>query len=99
MTLTLSTRLRPNDDTLLRVLDGEAVLLGLKSAGYYGLDPVGTRIYALIEERGVLADVLAGVLEEFEVERDRAEPDLLALAERLVASGLVDVVDERPPAG
>lgn len=99
MTLTLSTRLRPSGDTLMRVLDGEAVLLGLKTAGYYGLDPVGTRIFTLIEERGLLADVLTGVLEEFDVERDRAERDLLALCERLIASGLVDVVDERPSPG
>jgi len=93
-TLTFSTRLRPSDDTLYRNLDGEAVLLGLKSAGYFGLDPVGTRIWELIEEKGVLADVLAGVLEEFDVDEARARTDLMALAARLVEKGLVDIVDE-----
>lgn len=92
--LTFTMRLCPSDDTLSRNLDGEAVLLGLKSAGYYGLDPVGTRIWELIEEKGVLEDVLQGVLAEFDVDEARARADLLALTARLLEKGLVDIVDE-----
>jgi hypothetical protein len=92
--LTFATRLRPSDDTLYRNLDGEAVLLGLRSAGYFGLDPVGTRIWELIEQKGVLEDVLQGVLAEFDVDEARARADLLALSTRLLEKGLVDIVDE-----
>jgi hypothetical protein len=94
-TLSLLTRLRPSEDTLYRNLDGEAVLLGLKSAGYYGLDPVGTRIFELIAEKNVLRDVLDCVLAEFDVDDERAHEDLIELCAHLIEKGLVDVVDEQ----
>ena len=90
--LTLDSRVRPSDKTLFRNVEGEAVLLGLDAGAYFGLDPVGTRIWELLAERQLLRDVLSGIVQEFEVDEPRAEADLLRLVRELAARKLV-VVD------
>ena len=92
MSVTLQSRVRAADDVLFRNLEGEAVLVGLKTSCYFGLDPVGTRIWELLAQHERLDAVLAGVVEEFEVDAATAEADLLHLVGQLVAQGLV-VVD------
>jgi hypothetical protein len=55
--MTLDSRVKVNDDVLFQELQGEAVLLNLKSGVYFGLDPVGTRIWQLFAEHELLAEI------------------------------------------
>ena len=70
-----------------------AVLLDLASGTYFGLDPVGTRLWELATEGKTLGDIQARMLDEFEVEAAVLRRDLQALLERLVASGLIALSD------
>jgi hypothetical protein len=75
-------------------LGGEVAILDLKGGTYYGLDAVGARIWGLIqEEPKTVKEVRDILLEEYEVEPDRCERDLLALLQRLADEGLVEVED------
>jgi hypothetical protein len=70
-------------------LGGEAAIL---SRGvYYGLDPVGARIWELVQVPRTIREVRDVLLDEYEVDADRCERDLLELLERLAAKQLVDV--------
>lgn len=89
--ITLDSRVRPSDKTLFRNVEGEAVLLGLNAGSYFGLDPVGTRIWELIAERSLLRDVVSGIVAEFEVDSQRAETDLLKLVGVLLQKGLLEL--------
>jgi coenzyme PQQ synthesis protein D (PqqD) len=75
-------------DAVFRDLDGEAVVLDLASGGYFGLNPVATRIWLLIEQHGRLQAVLDELIEEYESTPDDLERDLLDLVSRLAAAGL-----------
>ncbi len=88
---TLASRVRVKDDVVFRDLEGEAVLLNLETGTYFGLDPVGTRIWALIQKHETLTDVNLALLDEFDVEPDRCERDLLDLLARLDDNGLVEI--------
>lgn len=74
-------------------LGGEAAILNLKSGVYYGLDPIGARIWDLIQEPKSLNEIREILLKEYEVEPDRCERDLLALLQKLAAEGLIEVSD------
>ena len=91
MNLTLSHRAKPADDVLFQEVGGEAVLLKLASECYFGLDPVGTRIWALLSEDAGLKRAFETLIEEYEVEHVVLERDLLALVERMAEAGLVEV--------
>ena len=86
---TLTSRVRVNDDVLFQELQGEAVLLNLKSGVYFGLDPVGTRIWQLFAEHESLAEVAQVIVTEYDVAQDRCSEDLLTLVGDLEKQGLV----------
>ena len=72
-------------------LGGEVAILDLKAGVYYGLDAVGARIWSLIQEPRTVNEIRDILLEEYEVEPEHCEADLLALLRRLADEGLVEV--------
>ena len=74
---------------MARTVGDETVILDLASGTYFGLDPVGARIWALMGERKTLAEICATMLEEYEVGREQLETDVLRLSGELVERGLV----------
>jgi len=91
MDLSLNNSITIPDDVLFRELDGEGVLLNLKTGTYFGLNPVATRMWQLIAEQRSLASVLDALLLEYTVDRAVLESDLLDLGRQLCANGLGDV--------
>ena len=89
--ITLAHRVTRSDDALFQEVGGEAVLLDLASERYFGLDPVGTRIWALLSEHDTLHGIADVMSTEYDVDRDRLEIDLLALAQKLAEAGLIKV--------
>jgi len=89
--ISLDTRVRPNPELLSSELEGEAVILDLGSGVYFGLNPVGARVWELLRGGRDLRSVQAALLEEFDVPASRCEADLLELVRRMAADGLVQV--------
>ena len=74
---------------MARTVGDETVILDLASGTYFGLDPVGARIWGLMGEGQSLAEICTTMLEEYEVERAQLEADVLRLAAELAERGLV----------
>ena len=78
-------------------LSGEAAILNLKTGTYYGLDAVGARIWSLIQEPRRVDEIKGVLVQEYDVEPERCEEDLLSLLEELLSHGLIEVKDEKAP--
>ena len=74
-------------------LAGETAILDLKSGEYYGLNPVGARVWDLIQESKRVTDLLNIILDEYDVAAESCERDLIALLTELHGKGLVEVKD------
>ncbi|MGZ4926380.1 MAG: PqqD family peptide modification chaperone [Halobacteriota archaeon] len=74
-------------------LGGEAVILNLESGIYYELDPVGARIWKLIQEPRRVREVRDALLEEYDVDGERSEKGLIMVLTELARKGLLDIVD------
>lgn len=83
-------------DVLFQELDGESVLLNLRSDRYFGLDDVGTRMWQLVVDHGDLATVLGVLLDDYAVEEAVLQRDLATFIAQLAEAGLL-IVD--PVAG
>ena len=79
------------EDVVSRELEGEAVMLNLESGVYFGLNEIGTRIWALIQEHGSLRKVFEAMQREYDVAPETLEKDLLRLVGELRGKGLVTV--------
>lgn len=89
---TLASKVTISSDAILREVEGESVLVDLRSESYFGLNEMGTRIWRLIEENGTLQTVFDSLLEEYDVEPDRLERDLSGIVAELAEAGLL-VID------
>ena len=89
--MNLSDNVTIPPQVMARLVGDETVILDLASGTYYGLDPVGARIWQLIAEGKALAGVCETVLEEFDVSRETLERDVLQLTQELSAKGLVKI--------
>lgn len=74
-------------------LEEEAAILSLKNNVYYGLDPVGARVWHLLRQPRSVHEVRDALLAEYEVESERCENDLLGLLENMRDEGLIEVKD------
>jgi hypothetical protein len=92
--LSLASTVRIKDDILFNDLQGEIVILSPKSGVYFGLDPVGTRAWQLIQHHGCLGAVKDAMVKEYEVSAERLWEDLQDLVSSLLHNGLVEVIDE-----
>jgi Coenzyme PQQ synthesis protein D (PqqD) len=72
-------------------LGEESAILNLKNSMYYGLDPVGARVWSLLQQPRSISEVRDALVSEYEVEADRCETDLLALLEKMLSEGLIEV--------
>jgi hypothetical protein len=91
----LMTQIRPAAHALVRMVQGEAVVLDLRSERYLGLNEVGTRIWELATAADRVADILPALLAEFDVDEIVLRRDVEAFIAALVDAGLAVVCE--PP--
>lgn len=93
MTVSFSQRVKLADDVLVSNLEGESVLLNLKSERYYGLDQVGTRFLTLLSSSQSIEHAFDALLGEYDVEAETLRNDLTTLLLDLREQGLVEISD------
>jgi hypothetical protein len=91
MSIPFDSRVRIPDDVLVSELDGESVLLKLKSECYFGLDDIGTRIWELLLSSDSVEHAFEGVLAEYDVDPNQFRSDLSELLDSLVQQGLIEI--------
>jgi hypothetical protein len=89
--LSLASCLTIPPHVLSRTLQDEMVVLNIERGMYFGLDEVGTRIWSLLGEGRSLGDVVATIVDEYDVGDAQGVEDVLALARQLLEHGLVEV--------
>ncbi len=77
------------DDVIGEVLDGEAVLLHVRTGQYFTLNRSGTRIWQLIEQHGNLERVTSMLCSEYDIDEQTAAADIAELVAHLTSKGLV----------
>ncbi|UCE87934.1 MAG: PqqD family protein [Deltaproteobacteria bacterium] len=85
----LTAAVRAPEGVLVRELGGESVLLDLESESYFGLDDVGTRMWAAMTRHTSLREAFDELLAHYDVPAETLERDLIALTEELIEHGLL----------
>lgn len=85
----------PHPDVVWREVDGEVVLLNVVTGQYFGLDPVGSQVWILLQSAGAkganLQMLCSLVTQQFDVDSAKAEQDLTALISDLLTQQLLVV--------
>ena len=79
----LTQRLKPSPDAFANAVGSETVLLQVKRGTYYGLDEIGTRIWAGIKEGVSPLDMCDRIAAEFDEPVETVKADARAFLEDL----------------
>ena len=74
-------------------LIGSAALLNMRSNIYYTLNPIGSRIWDLIQQPKSVSAICAEVLARYDVDARRCHDDVIALLWDLNDAGLIEIVE------
>lgn len=76
-------------------LANEEVILNLKNNVYYGLNEVGAEIWKYIKQSKSVSEIIDHILDQYEVERQQCEQDILAILNDLWEAELIEVTNEK----
>jgi hypothetical protein len=92
MNLPDTTRIVVSKEQVSCDLAGEAAILNLKNGVYYGLNPVGARIWSLLKEPRTIAEIRETLINEYEVDVLQVETDIQDLLNQLADQQLIEYV-------
>jgi hypothetical protein len=90
MTIGLNATLSRNADILhAPVGTEEAVMMSIDAGKYYGVNAVGARLWELLETPKTIAQLCAQICEEFDVDAQTCETEVLKFIGELIDNGIV----------
>jgi hypothetical protein len=75
MKLTNKTTLKRNPEIISSKIDDEVVMMSIEEGKYFGLDPIGSIIWELLEEPLSLENIIPKLVEEFDVDEEQCFQD------------------------
>ena len=82
--------MKPRQSVIAKMVGSEIVLLDYDRGIYYGLNPVGARVWQLLGDGSTPEEIVARLTDEYDVARATLEADVAALLRDLQAKELVD---------
>lgn len=89
--ISLADRVMVPQHVLVRFMDRESVLLNLETERYFGLDETGTRMWQIVTAAPTVESALQQLLEEYDVDPQVLQNNLMELLSRLVENGLLSL--------
>ena len=90
VTLPIDSRLVVSKKQVACHVGDEVAILNLKNSTYYRLDPIGARVWQLIQQPVTLAQIHDALKGEYDVEPAQLEVDIRDLLEQLAEQGLLE---------
>ncbi|HUE77203.1 MAG TPA: PqqD family protein [Longimicrobiales bacterium] len=80
-----------SDEPVAVELDGTVVMMSIEQGMYFGLEGVGPRVWALLDEPRSVRAVCDALVQEFDVEEDTCLPEIVAFLNELRKAQLIHV--------
>lgn len=81
---------RRREDAIASSIGDDTVLLSLERNDYFGINPVGTRIWELLENAQPVTKLCQRLQEEFSVSPEECRTDVLDFLNMMAEDGLVE---------
>lgn len=91
----LTQHLKPNNEEVAaKVMDRKAILINLSNGIYYSMDKVGGVVWELVERNYSPEEIVAFIINRYEVESERVQADVERLLKELVDERLILEADD-----
>lgn len=72
-----------------RIIEGEAVILNLDSGYYYRLNPIGTQIWQMLENKKKPSDIIKTLADQYSQPESKIQKDFVGLVKDFKKEGLI----------
>lgn len=87
----VSVSYKVSSEQLHSEVGSEAVILDLKSGVYYGLNETGNQIWQWLQQPKSESEIVALLLEEYDVTPEQGASDVKALLTELSQAGIIEI--------
>ncbi|WP_017811551.1 lasso peptide biosynthesis PqqD family chaperone [Paenibacillus shenyangensis] len=84
-------KITQNSNYIASDMNGEKVMLDIESGKYYNLGAIGGRIWDISENPVTVDEIVAVLLQEYDVAQDVCKQQVSVFVEKMLQEGLVEV--------
>ncbi len=88
--ISLDSTVRRSDSILVQNLDEDVVMANIDSGHYFGIDRSSKRIWELLDSPITVSEICRLLQQEYAVDADTCEQDVLAFVQELAQEGLIE---------
>lgn len=92
VTIDMNSTIVRDKDIIFSELDGEAVMVSLDHGEYYGINPIGTRIWNEIKTPRKVSELCEILMSDFNVTLEQCSKDVLIFLNTMGVKGIVKIV-------
>lgn len=92
----LQTQARLPQHVVHRSFVAETVVLNLRTGKYHGLNPTAGKMLEALEAAPTVGDAVPALADEYGLQQEQIQGDLLTLTQGLLERGLIEIVDANP---
>jgi hypothetical protein len=85
--------LQRQPDMVFSHIDDEVVMMSIETGEYYGLNPVASRIWELLETPCTFHQLVNMLMQEFDIDETACQKDVMKFLDQLMEKKLVFAVD------
>jgi hypothetical protein len=86
------TRIGRNPEMVFNEMDEEIVMMSIENSEYYGLDPVASRIWELLDKPATIDEIVKNLLQEYEIDEKTCLEDVLEFSEELLGKNIIVIL-------
>ncbi|MCP5052927.1 MAG: lasso peptide biosynthesis PqqD family chaperone [bacterium] len=80
-----------NSEIISSNMDDETVMMSVEQGEYYGVSPVGSRIWELLETPKIVADICAALRVEYDVTEEQCHGDVQMFLNHMAKKKIITI--------
>ncbi len=87
----LSHKIIPNKEPLTSEIDGEKVMLSLELDKYFGMNPVGSAIWEMLEAEPTFQELIDKLTQKYDVDTETCTKETREFLQHLLEQKLIEI--------
>lgn len=89
--ISLESTISQIDDIVASDIEDEKVMMSIEKGEYFGLEPIGSRIWEMVESPVKVSAIIDALLGQYDVDRETCQQDVLAFLVELDEAGIIQI--------
>ncbi len=87
----IDAKIARNTEIISTDMDDETVMMSIDKGEYYGVNPVGSRVWELLESPRTVSGLCETLLREYDVPQEQCHKDIMSFLNHLSEKGLIAI--------